>query len=116
MSKCLLRNSMFLKALIKGSEEERNKAIANATVDEIRCLSEIANNILEGRFTISKRRFQKLREHKHLIRKLATKALPHIKKKIYLKQSGGFLPLLLAPILTALGTIAGRVISSHMGV
>ena len=86
-----------------------------ATPDQIRALSEIASNIVKGNFKVDSKTFKKLQKHKEHIRKLSKKTCSHIKKKAILTQKGGFLPLLVTPILSALGGIAGRVIGSQLG-
>jgi len=115
MSKCLDRNKDFLKRLKYGSEEERRNLIQNATPDQIRVITEISMNILSGDFELKKRHVRKLVDHKHIIRKLANRRVPHKIKKVLLNQSGGFLPFLVTPVLSALGAVAGRVISSQLG-
>jgi hypothetical protein len=115
MSKCLQRNHPFLWKLKKCDEPTRKKLIEDATPDQIRALSEIAHNIVNGNFTLSKHKLSQLKVHKHSIRKLSQKTTPHQKKKHLLLQKGGFLPFLIAPVLSALGAIAGKIIATHIG-
>lgn len=115
MSKCLHRNRSFLEAISKCSDDDRKNVIEKATHDQINSLTEIAQNILSGNFPLHDKRLKKLKKHKHSIRKLSKKTLSHTVKKKFLKQKGGFLPFLVAPVLSALGAIAGRVIGSQLG-
>ena len=120
MCKCLKRNKNFLHDLLKdetklGNEDERKQLTDNASNDEIRCLSEIARNIISGKFKIPDEVHIDLLPHKHLIRKLSKKTLSHKIKKTVLKQKGGFLPFLISPVLSALGVVVGRLVSSHLG-
>lgn len=115
MSKLLKNNVDFLQNLATASTAERKRLIENASGEEINALTEIAMNITKGHFPVTQKHFHKLKKHKHIIRKLASKAIPHKAKKVILNQKGGFLPILVAPILAALGSIAGRLISYHLG-
>lgn len=115
MSKCIDRNKDFLGRIKYSSEEERQKLIESATPDQIRVLTEIAMNILSGNFQLKNHHLKKLRDNKRVIRKLANTRVPHKIKKVLLNQSGGFLPFLVTPVLSALGAVAGRVISSQLG-
>jgi len=115
MSKCLDRNKDFLIQLSLASEKERQKLIENASPDQIRVLTEISANILNGKFDLRKRHVKKLINHKHIIRKLSQSHVSHKAKKALLNQSGGFLPFLITPVLSALGAIAGKVIGSQLG-
>jgi len=115
MSKCLDRNKEFLKQILTSSENERQILIEKATPDQIRVLTEISMNILSGNLELKTKHLKHLRIHKRLIRKLANSRVPHKVKKVLLKQSGGFLPLLVTPVLSVLGSLAGRIISSQLG-
>jgi len=54
--------------------------------------------------------FSKLRRHKSKIRKIIDKETKLAKKRELLTQSGGFLPLLLAPIISLVGGLVGEAI------
>jgi hypothetical protein len=94
---------------------KRKIAIDKATTDEITAIAEIAYNILEGNFEISKEAKEKLLRHKTVIRELAQKNISNRRKKKLISNQCRILPHLLGPVLTALGTVAGRVISSTLG-
>jgi hypothetical protein len=100
---------------VKCKGSKRKTTIEEATPDEVRALTEIAANIVKGNFQLDPKTIHKLRKHKHSVRNLSKKSLSHKKKKVFLVQQGGFLPILLAPVLTALGAIAGKAISSAIG-
>lgn len=114
-SKLLKRNIPFLQRIATAAPAERKKLIENATDEEMTVLTEIAMNITKGHFPVTDKHFHRLKKHKHVIRKLASPTLPHEAKKVILNQRGGFLPVLVAPVLAALGSIAGRLISYHLG-
>lgn len=93
----------------------RKKIIEEATTDEIRALTEIAHNIVSGNFIVPENTLNKLEKHKTHIRKLSKRTRSHKDKKKSLVQEGGFLPFLISPVLSALGVVAGRAISSQLG-
>jgi hypothetical protein len=93
----------------------RKKLIEDATPDQIRALSEIAHNVVNGNFTLSKNKLNQLKVHKHSIRTLSKKTTSHLKKKHLLLQKGGFLPFLITPVLSALGAVAGKFIATQIG-
>lgn len=113
--RCIVRNKSFLKKIYKSDSETRKKLINSATPDEIRSLSEIAHNVTTGNFTIPDKKITKLSKYKQAIRKLSRRTLCHKKKKQFLIQEGGFLPFLISPVLSTLGAIGGRIISSQLG-
>jgi hypothetical protein len=65
------------------------------------CLQECALNILKGNVPLSKAQFKKLKNHKNNLRQLSRKRTSH-KTRLQIEQKGGFLPLLLAPIVGSL--------------
>ena len=93
----------------------RRILIRKASKDNIDALSEVALNTLLGNVPLSNKHKQKLKRHKFSIRNLAKK-LSLKKKKEFLVQKGGFLPLLITPALSILGGLAANAISSLAGV
>jgi len=69
-------------------------------------LHEIAVNTIKGRVPLSNSQKRKLSKHKSTLSKLAKNGKPNKKGKLILiKQSGGFLPILLPAIATVLSSI-----------
>lgn len=103
----LKRNISVLDVISKAPKTQREAIINTATRDQICCICDCCNNILNNNINLSTEELRKLNRYKDLIRYLAqTKSQREFKrKKQYLVQSGGFLPLLLAPILGAAGSI-----------
>ena len=62
------------------------------------CLRECAINVLKGNVHLTKSQLTKLRKYKTKLRDLSKKTTSH-KKRLEIEQRGGFLPLLLAPIV-----------------
>ena len=65
------------------------------------CLQECALNALKGNVPLTRDQFKKLKSHKNNLRELSKKKTSH-KKRLHIEQKGGFLPLLLAPIVGSL--------------
>src|SRR5580698_7908318 len=93
MSKCIHRNQKFLKTLLKAKGARREAILEKATKDEIRCLTEIAYNVVKGHFILQPQTLRSLEKHKDEVRKLSKRPSSH-KKMFFLKQKGGFLPLI----------------------
>jgi len=118
MSSTTERNASFFKTLLCGGKQKksRQKIIRQASTDNIDALSEIALNLLKGNIPLNTKEKKKLKRHKDKIRKLGKRNVSTKKKKTLLVQEGGFLPLLLAPFLSAAGYIAGRAISTALDI
>lgn len=108
-SKCTLRNKEFIKSLSnlsKGKKDstQLSKLISSASSDQINSITEIALNTLKGNIPYPNKTRDKLKLFKKVIRSLAKPKLSIKKKKQLLLQRGGFLPFLIAPVLTAIAT------------
>lgn len=98
------RHCVILHALCYLSEAQRKALLAKADPALIRCISECALNILRGNVTLSSREKKRLKPYVRLLRRLAEKRTSVTSRKRAIIQKGGFLPLLLAPILSAILT------------
>jgi len=118
MSAITDRNISFFRELLCGTKKKqsRKKLFSKASSDNIDGLSEIALNILKGNIPLDTNQKKKFKRHKEKIRKLGRRNFSTKKKKSLLVQEGGFLPLLIAPFLSAAGYIAGRAISSALDI
>ena len=92
-----------LKKLRRCTAKERKAILANGGKPLQLCLRECAINVLKGNVHLSKVQFNKLKKHKQKIRDLSKKNTS-LKKRLSIEQKGGFLPLLLAPII---GSVLG---------
>jgi hypothetical protein len=104
----LERNIDCMKVLSKSKKRLRQAVIKESDKDLIRCLSDCAHNILNGNIPLEPEHFKKLRKYKLTLRDLNNKKLKiKDKRNILINQKGGFLPLLITPILSiAAGLIA----------
>ena len=99
-------NISILDVIAKAPKRQREAIINTATRDQISCICDCCNNILNNNTQISTEELKKFKRYKELLRYLAdSKGQREFKQKQYLIQSCGFLPLLLAPILGAAGSI-----------
>lgn len=97
----------ILRALQYLSKEQREAVLRKADARTIRCICECALNVLRGNVPLKTEQRRKLRRHASVLRRLAAKKGCWRSKKRFIVQSGGFLPLLLAPVL---GTILSNLI------
>lgn len=116
MSNRLKRHIHELYTLNHCKPCQRNNYLKNASEDLVHCLCEVCHNILKGNIPLSKEQLNKLKKHKTLMRKLVaiqeTKKNKDLKQKRQLTQTGGFLPLILTPLLAiAADLIADKLIS-----
>ena len=94
------KHGSMVLALTQAPPHFRKKMLKDAPKELINCISECCQNILKGNVPLSKAQLQKLKSKRELLRHLADKSISVQKKKQYLNQKGGILPLLkLAPIL-----------------
>jgi len=91
-----------LRVLSLASPAFAKKLMKAADKGLVDCLSECAVNILKGNVALNQTQKKKLQRHKYNLRNLAGKKVPLTEKRRIL-QKGGFLGLLLKPILSVLG-------------
>ena len=106
MSQRVQRQIDFLKVLCKASPKQRCGIIEGANSELIKAICECALNCLKGNVSLTHDQKQKLNRHKQKLRILAHKKHSIAKKKKFLVQKGGFVSLLLKPILAAVTTLA----------
>ena len=105
MSELVARHFPVLKKLCKCRCSRRLKLYRKAGKDIKLCLSECALNVKMGKVPLSDHEFNKLKKYKNLVRTLSERNVTK-KKAEYIVQKGGFLPLLLAPVIGALANVA----------
>lgn len=93
---------LILQTLCHLNKEQRKALLTKADPCLIRCICECALNILQGNIPLVKAQKNKLKPHKKVLRSLASEKASIAKKKRLIVEKGGFLPLLLAPILGTL--------------
>lgn len=94
--------------------KQRNKFIEAADESQLSAVSECVKNLLAGNIEISGKELNNLRRYKTVLRKLALRCSGKERKaerREVLKQSGGFLPMLLPLALQAVGGLVGNLFS-----
>lgn len=103
----------ILKYLSKANPGERKNIISNASPKMINTLCECCLNILRGNVPLTPTQKKKLCKHKKTIRRLANEKMS-LKNRKRVLQRGGFLPLLLAPLLAKIGIAAASGIAGGL--
>ena len=106
----LKRNIHLLKAIHKARPTRRCELLKSADTDLIESLCACIRNIANGNIPISEGRKRTLSKHKKLLLQLADPSTSGIaKKRLVVKQKGGFfgaiLPAILGPVLGAVSSL-----------
>lgn len=103
MSQCVISQLFKLNELICAKPKDRKKLLEKANTKLIKSIVECIENVLKGNLRLKKQSSEKLRKHKSVLRKIynSGKKLKE-KKQIIVQNGGGFLPILLAPVVAAL--------------
>ena len=104
----LRRNAAAIIALNNASDAIKHAILAEASRELVLSLVECARNIISGKVQLSPDQFTALGGYSKAIRSLIAPSHPIAAKKRIL-QKGGFLGLLLKPLLGALGSMIGGV-------
>lgn len=105
MTKRVLKNLDYLKALHCSSKREKGNLLKSAKSEIINAICDCIKNILLGNIEVTSKEKRKLQPKKNILRKLAdrkTKTLE--RKKILVQQGTGILTAILAPALGALAS------------
>lgn len=110
MSQRLCNNADILKYLSKCNCRFRKHILKKAPKDLVYSICELVHNILQGKVPLNKEQFNKLKRHRSTLKRLASKkgGRKLKEKREILVQRGGFLPLILGPLVG----IASSLISS----
>jgi SAM-dependent MidA family methyltransferase len=100
-----------LKVLKKAKRKLRQNILEAADNQLIRCLCECCYNVLNGNVKLSQKQKKTLQKHKHHLRNLSAKKTSQKKRRAILVQNGGFLPALLAPILSVATTLISQLLN-----
>lgn len=101
----------MLGVLAKSKPRQCRALLQCADKELIGCLCECIQNVTKGNVRIDGARKRRLAKHKAKLRKILDKRTKLGRKRQLLSQTGGFLPLLLAPIIGLAGSLIGDAIS-----
>lgn len=108
----LKKHYNFLHVLARAHPSQKRALLRTANNEQIKSVCEICLNILAGNIPVNR---IKMRKHKNILRKLASKTGGvQQKRRLLANQTGGFLPVLAPAIISALGGILGSVISKKL--
>src|SRR5829696_6854351 len=100
------RQALILNLLHQSKPKEQRALLNGVDKDILKILVEMSHNTLKGNIPLSSTQLNRLRGYKHLLRVLADKSIPLEEKRKYLvrhNQVGGFLPVLVPIIASAVG-------------
>lgn len=115
MSKKVMKNLDILKVISKCKDKQRKVLIEHADADLIHALAECCLNIINSNVPLTRTQKKKLKRYRKRLHDISSSKVKINKKKKILKQKGGFLPLVIGPILSLLGGLAGRAIGKAAG-
>lgn len=111
MSACVKHILTELKRLNRMSRVDRKRYIKVCRNSIVHCICECVKNLLKGHLPLKPRHLKILARHKQTLRKLALKKTS-LKKRKQILQKGGFLPVLLKPLLLGLGALASNFVTN----
>ncbi len=114
MSSRIKRNYEFLSELVKDSPELKN-LVESATADNIDAITELAINVLKGNIDLNQDLKLKLKKHRSIIRKLSNKDISYSTKKTLMIKKIKILPIIITPLLSAIGSLVGKVVANQFG-
>lgn len=106
LSPRIQRNAAVIIQLTRTAREIRNAALERASKDLVLALVECAKNVILGSVSLTPAQLTALRRHRKDIETLV-KGKTSLRTRKRLLQKGGFLPLLIKPVLGLLGGILG---------
>ena len=109
MSERLRKHVSLIKRLRRMNTSERREFIGRCEPGFIDCLSECCKNVIKGNVSLKPNQLKRLCRYKKSLR-LVSKKKTSRKARRKLLQSGGFLPLLIGPLLgLASSLVAGAI-------
>ena len=103
MSKRLKTHAPYLHVLVNGNAKQREGILRGADKELVYCLCECALNVLQGNVKLENKEKHHLKKYKQRLRDLSNKKIAlRTKRKLLLKQKGGWVTALIAPILSSL--------------
>jgi|SRR6266571_1585816 len=112
VSNSLKKSLPLLKLVSRMTPANRSKILKDVRGDKTvyNALNEIAYNTKFRKYKLSSGQLKKLKPHAKVINKLSEVKNRNCcsKRKILIQQSGGFLPILIPAVISALGAILSR--------
>ena len=110
MSKNLKNCYEKLKFIASVKDHALRRKLLNSLSDEClyKALNEIAVNVVNGKVTFNSATQRKLKKFKEKIKRLSVKTNNKKTMKSLVRQSGGFLPILIPAIASVVSTLLAR--------
>lgn len=116
--KSVARDQHILRALQNAKCNLHKAILKNCDDRVIHTLTEIVHNIINGNVDIDPKLFNKLKRYKSRLRKFhqSIKKNTSVKhrRKQFVNQSGGFLPLLLGAVLSGVASYGGEKLAEYV--
>lgn len=111
----LLHYHPELKLLNEASPKRRTEILRNATPCLVRLLCESGLNVLKGNINLKDDQYEKLKPHKRLLLFVSKPAISLKQRREALtKKKGGFLPVILPTLLSAIAGFAGQTLARYI--
>lgn len=105
-----------LKLLNESDLKTRKELLRKAQPCLVRLLCESGLNVLKGNIKLSDCQYKKLKPHKRLLLFVSKSNVPlHLRKKEFQKKKGGFLPVVLPILLSAVSGFVGQTVARAAG-
>lgn len=102
-----------LERLVKAPRKERAQILKKADTCLARLLCESGMNVLKGNVTLKNDQYQRLKPHKRLLLLVSEPTIPLDKRRKALEEKkGGFLPIILPALISAISGLAGQSLSN----
>jgi hypothetical protein len=103
-----------LKFLAKTNPKLRRSVVNAADKDLIYCICECIQNVLAANVPVPFNTIKQLKPYKGTMESIVNKRTNIQHKKRLISQKGGFLPILLAPLLGVIGSLIGDTLARNV--
>lgn len=109
------KQAPYLRIIGTAKKDMRNAIISAADKRLIDAICECCKNSLHGNINHSEKDKRRLRQYKRWIKTVMNKKVGIRAKKKILRQKGGFLPMILGPLINGIGSVLGGLFGSFQG-
>lgn len=107
----------LLEEIIAASPARRASLLKKAPSCVIRLLSECGLNVLKGNVKLTDGQYKSLKPHRRLLLQVSEPSLSlKERREVLAKKKGGFLPVILPILLSALSGFAGQAVAKAVGI
>ena len=106
MNKRIVKNAAALRALSRANKAVRNSMLSHASMDLVMTLVQLATDIIKGNIALSSVQLRQLRPYERLLKRFIA-SRTSLRERRAILQKGGFIGILLKPLLGLLGGALG---------